>query len=261
MSRSAIAARGTLRVIARRAMVQRGLLPDFSSAVVAETDAIARAAVEVDPSIRDLRDLLWCSIDNDDSRDLDQLSVAEPAAGGAVRIRVAVADVDAVVRAGSAIDGHARTNTTSVYTAAEVFPMLPERLSTDLTSLGEGEARLAIVIEMAVAADGTTTESEVYRAVVLNHAKLAYNGVAAWLDGAAPAPPRLAAAPGLDAQLRLQDRVAQAMKRLRHEHGALSLDTVEARAVFDGEALADLRPDEKNRARELIEDFRLPRMG
>ena len=261
MSRSAIATRGTLRVIARRAMVQRGLLPDFSSAVVAETDAIARAAVEVDPSIRDLRDLLWCSIDNDDSRDLDQLSVAEPAAGGAVRIRVAVADVDALVRAGSAIDGHARTNTTSVYTAAEVFPMLPERLSTDLTSLGEGEARLAIVIEMAVAADGTTTESEVYRAVVLNHAKLAYNGVAAWLDGAAPAPPRLAGAPGLDAQLRLQDRVAQAMKRLRHEHGALSLDTVEARAVFDGEALADLRPDEKNRARELIEDFMIAANG
>jgi exoribonuclease R len=137
MNRSAIPTRGTLRVIARLAMVQRGLLPDFSSPVVAETDAIARAAVEMDPSIRDLRDLLWCSIDNDDSRDLDQLSVAEPTAGGG-RIRVAVADADAVVRAGSAIDGHARTNTTSVYTAAEVFPMLPERLSTDLTSLGEG---------------------------------------------------------------------------------------------------------------------------
>jgi VacB/RNase II family 3'-5' exoribonuclease len=261
MNRSAIPTRGTLQVIARRAMVQRGLLPDFSSAVAAETDAIATAAVETDRSIRDLRDLLWCSIDNDDSRDLDQLSVAEPTAGAVVRIRVAVADVDAVVRAGSAIDGHARTNTTSVYTAAEVFPMLPERLSTDLTSLGEGQARLAIVIEMDVAADGTTTESDVYRAVVLNHAKLAYNGVAAWLDGAAPAPPELAAVPELNAQLRIQDRVAQAMKRLRHEHGALSLDTFEARAVFDGEALADLRPDEKNRAKELIEDFMIAANG
>jgi ribonuclease R len=260
MNRSAIPTRGTLRVIARRAMVQRGLLPDFSPAVLAETDAIAGAA-ETDPSIRDLRDLLWCSIDNDDSRDLDQLSVAEPMAGGGARIRVAVADVDAVVRAGSAIDGHARTNTTSVYTAAEVFPMLPERLSTDLTSLGEGQARLAIVIEMDVAVDGTTTESDVYRALVLNHAKLAYNGVAAWLDGAAPAPPPLAAVPQLDAQLRIQDRVAQAMKRLRHEHGALSLDTFEARAVFDGEALADLRPDEKNRAKELIEDFMIAANG
>jgi VacB/RNase II family 3'-5' exoribonuclease len=242
-------------------MTQRGLLPDFSSAVLAETDAIARAAVETDPSIRDLRDLPWCSIDNDDSRDLDQLSVAGPRAGGAVRILIAVADVDAVVREGSAIDGHARTNTTSVYTAAEVFPMLPEKLSTDLTSLGEGQERLAIVIEMDVADDGTTTESDVYRAVVLNHAQLAYNDVAAWLDGAAPAPPRLTAVRELDAQLHIQDQVAQAMKRLRHEHGALSLDTLEARAVFDGETLADLRPDEKNRAKELIEDFMIAANG
>jgi len=164
VNRSAIPIRDRLKVIARRAMVQRGLLPDFSSAVLAETDVIATAAVETDPSIRDLRDLLWCSIDNDDSRDLDQLSVAEPMAGGAVRILVAVADVDAVVREESAIDGHARTNTTSVYTAAEIFPLLPEKLSTDLTSLGEGRERLAIVIEMDVAADGTTTESDVYRA-------------------------------------------------------------------------------------------------
>jgi exoribonuclease-2 len=242
-------------------MIQRGLLPDFSPAVLAETAAVAGAATETDPAIRDLRGLLWCSIDNDDSRDLDQLSVAEPVAGGAVKIRVAVADVDAVVREGSAIDGHARTNTTSVYTAAGVFPMLPEKLSTDLTSLGEGQARLAIVIEMEVAGDGAVTGSDVYRAVVLNRSKLAYNSVAAWLDGSAPAPPRLAAVPGLDQQIRTQDRVAQAMKGLRHQHGALSLDTLEAQAVFDGEALADLRPDEKNRAKELIEDFMIASNG
>jgi VacB/RNase II family 3'-5' exoribonuclease len=204
--------------------------------------------------------LLWCSIDNDDSRDLDQLSVAEPTAEGTVKVRVAVADVDAIVRKDSAIDAHARTNTTSVYTAAEIFPMLPEKLSTDLTSLGEGQARLAIVIEMTVAA-GTVAGSDVYRAVVLNRAKLAYNSIAAWLDGSAPAPPRLAAVPGLDQQLRTQDRVAQAMKGLRHQHGALSLDTLEARAVFDGEVLADLRPDEKNRAKELIEDFMIASNG
>jgi len=236
-------------------MIQRGLLPDFSPAVLAETNAITAAAAETGPSIRDLRGLLWASIDNDDSRDLDQLSVAEPMAGGAVKVLVAVADVDATVKAGSATDGHARTNTTSVYTAAEIFPMLPEKLSTDLTSLGEGRTRLAIVVEMAVGADGAVTESQVYRAVVLNHAKLAYNGVAAWLEGAAPAPPRLSAVPGLDEQLRIQDRVAQAMKGLRHQHGALALETIEARAVFDGDVLADLRPDEKNRAKELIEDF------
>ena len=261
MNRPPQSGQGELKSIARRAMIQRGLLPDFSPAVLAETDAVRGAATETDAAIRDLRGLLWCSIDNDDSRDLDQLSVAEPTTRGTVTIRVAVADVDAVVREGSAIDGHARTNTTSVYTAAEIFPMLPEKLSTDLTSLGEGQARLAIVIEMEVAADGTVTESDVHRAVVLNRAKLAYNSVAAWLDGTAPAPSPHAAVAGLDQQLRTQDKVAQAMKGLRHQHGALSLDTLEARAVFDGEVLADLQPDEKNRAKELIEDFMIASNG
>ena len=242
-------------------MIQRGLLPDFSPAVRAEAEAITRAASGTDPSIRDLRGLPWCSIDNDDSRDLDQLSVAEPGAGGTVKILVAVADVDAVVKEDSAIDGHARTNTTSVYTAAEVFPMLPEKLSTDLTSLSEDEARMAIVIEMVVTPDGTVTESDVYRAIVLNRAKLAYNSVAAWLDGTAPAPSPLAAVPELDEQVRLQDRVAQAMKSLRHQHGTLSLDPLEPRAVFDGDLLTDLRPDEKNRAKELIEDFMIGANG
>ena len=242
-------------------MIQRGLLPDFSPAVLTETASLTAAAGETGPSIRDLRDRLWCSIDNDDSRDLDQLTVAEPLSGGAVKIFVAVADVDALVRSGSAIDGHARTNTTSVYTAAEIFPMLPERLSTDLTSLGEGQARAALVIEMAVAADGTVTASDVYRGVVLNQAKLAYNSVAAWLEGTGPAPPRLAAVPGLDAQLRVQDKAAQAMKALRHQRGALSLESLETRAVFDGDRLADLRPDEKNRAKELIEDFMIAANG
>jgi len=261
MNRPATVGRNELRGIARRAMIQRGLRPDFSPAVLAETNAIPGAASETGPSIRDLRGLLWASIDNDDSRDLDQLSVADPQAGGAVKILVAVADVDATVKKGSATDGHAWTNTTSVYTAAEVFPMLPEKLSTDLTSLAEGQERLAIVMEMAVSADGTVAESEVYRAVVLNRAKLAYDGVAAWLDGTAPAPPRLSAVPGLDEQLRIQNRVAQAMKGLRHRHGALSLETLEARAVFDGDVLADLRPDEKNRAKELIEDFMIAANG
>jgi len=178
-----------------------------------------------------------------------------------VKILVAVADVDAIVKEGSAINGHARTNTTSVYTAGGIFPMLPERLSTDLTSLNEGRVRLAIVIEMAVAADGTIAESDVYRAVVMNRAKLAYNGIAAWLDGTGPAPPRLAAVPGLDEQLHIQDRTAQAMKSLRHQHGALRLETLETRAVFDGDVLTDLLPDEKNRAKELIEDFMIAANG
>jgi VacB/RNase II family 3'-5' exoribonuclease len=242
-------------------MTAHGLLPDFSPAALAETDAMAKAVAETGPHIRDLRDLLWASIDNDDSRDLDQLTVAKPHGGGVVTIRVAVADVDATVKDGSAIDGHARTNTTSVYTAAAIFPMLPEKLSTDLTSLGEGQERLAIVVEMVVGADGTVTESDVYRAIVLNRAKLAYNGVAAWLDGTAPPPARLAAVPGLDEQIRVQDGVARAMKGLRHRHGALSLETFEPRAVFDGDVLADLRSEEKNRAKELIEDFMIAANG
>ena len=247
-----------LRSIAHRAMVQRGLLPDFSPAVVAETEAIAAAApgaTRAGPGVRDLRGLLWASIDNDTSRDLDQLSVSAPASGSDVKVYVAVADVDAAVKRRSAIDGHAQANTTSVYTAAEVFPMLPAKLSTDLTSLGEGEERLAMVTEMVVGEDGKVKESEIYRAVVLNRAKLAYDSVAAWLDGAAPAPPRIDAVPGLDRALRVQDRVAQAMRRLRHGSGALDLQTPEAEALFDGDALVDLRPHTANRAKELIEEF------
>jgi VacB/RNase II family 3'-5' exoribonuclease len=244
-----------IKRIARRALLERGFLPEFSPAVEAETDAMDGPPTETDPAIRDLREHLWCSIDNDDSLDLDQLSVAEALAGEAVRVLVAVADVDAAVRKGSAIDDHARTNTTSVYTPVGVYPMLPERLSTDLTSLGQGRDRLAIVVDMTVGADGVPDSAEVYRARVRNRAKLAYDSVAAWLDGRSPAPVPLAAVPGLEEAIRLQDRVAQGMKATRHERGALTLASTEARAVFDGEVLTDLRPDEKNRAKELIEEF------
>ncbi len=253
MTHEPASGRDVLRKIARRAMVERGLLPDFSPAALAEATALV-AVSDPETAVRDLRALPWLSIDNDDSRDLDQLSVAE-ARDGAVRLLVAVADVDATVSAGCAIDAHARANTTSIYTAAQVFPMLPERLSTDLTSLGEGQDRLALVVEMAVAEDGTVVDSDVYRGFVRNQAKLAYDSTAAWLEGTASAPPRLQEQPGGAEQLRLQDGVAQAMKALRHHRGALTLATTEARVVFDGDALADLRPDEKNRAKELIEDF------
>ncbi len=247
--------------IAREVMLQRGLLPDFSPAVIKETSRITRAAAASGAAVRDLRGLLWASIDNDDSRDLDQLSVAEPMAGGAVKIWVAIADVDALVRKNSAIDEHAWTNTTSVYTPAGIFPMLPEKLSTDLTSLGEGQERLAIVVEMAVSGDGNVTASDIYRAAVLNRAKLAYDGLAAWLERGAPPPPALAAVPGLDEQIRVQDQTAQALKRMRHARGALHLETREARAVFDDGEITDLVPDERNRAKELIEDFMIAANG
>jgi exoribonuclease-2 len=252
--------RATLRRIARRAMLERGLLPDFSQDALAELSAI-RAPAAGDGGVRDLRSFPWASIDNDDSRDLDQLTVAEKVPGGFVRVLVAIADVDALVGKGSAIDGHARTNTTSVYTAAEIFPMLPERLSTNLTSLADREDRLAVVIEMTVAADGSLTASDVYRAAVRNCAKLAYNSVAAWLDGQGPIPAPVASVPGLDANLRLQDEVAQNLKAFRHEHGALDLQTLEARPVFDVDEIRDLEVEEKNRARELIEDLMIAANG
>jgi VacB/RNase II family 3'-5' exoribonuclease len=247
--------RTELKHIARRAMIERDLLPDFSSAAMAELARIQGAATDRHAGIRDVTGLLWASIDNDDSRDLDQLTVAEPHADRSVTILVAIADVDALVTKESALDDHAKHNTTSVYTAGGMFPMLPETLSTDLTSLGEGQDRLAVVVEMMIAEDGAILSSTLFRALVHNYAKLAYHSVAAWLAGEAPAPDRVKAVSGLDAQLRLQDRVAQRLKARRHEQGALSLETIEPRAVFEGEVMTGLRVEQKNRAKELIEDF------
>lgn len=241
-------------------MAERGLLPEFSAAVIAELSRMNAPASD-GGSVRDLRGLLWCSIDNDDSRDLDQLTVAEPMPNGEVKIRVAVADVDSLVRDGSAIDGHARHNTTSVYTAAEIFPMLPEKLSTGLTSLNPDEDRLALVVEMAVGADGSVGDSEIFRARVRNRAKLAYNAVGAWLEGEDEIPDAVASVDGLDANLRLQDWAAQNMRCFRHVHGALSLETIEARAVFDGDRICDLQCDKTNRAKQIIEDFMIGANG
>jgi VacB/RNase II family 3'-5' exoribonuclease len=178
-----------------------------------------------------------------------------------VKILVAVADVDSIVKNGSAIDEHAHHNTTSVYTAAQIFPMLPEQLSTNRTSLNFDEDRLAIISEMVIGEDGSLLDSDVHRALVRNHAKLAYNSVAAWLDGTGTMPEAIGAVKGLDENLRLQDRVAQQLKKFRNIHGALSLETIEARPVFDGDEIRQLEKDEKNRAKELIEDFMIAANG
>ncbi len=253
--------RSVLQAIAHRAMLERGLVPDFPPQALAELDGIHGPATRTEAATRDLRSLLWCSIDNDDSRDLDQLTVAEAMPGGATKVLVAIADVDAVVKQRSALDDHARVNTTSVYTVAQTFPMLPEKLSTDLTSLNHESDRLAIVIEMVLAEDGSLQSSDLYGAMVRNRAKLAYNGVAAWLEGKGPMPQAIGAVGGLDENLRLQDRAAQQLKALRHQHGALDLETIEARPVFDGNELKDLEPDTKNRAKDIIEDFMIAANG
>jgi exoribonuclease-2 len=242
-------------------MIERGLLPDFSPRALAELVGIEELAARADGSARDLRHLLWCSIDNDDSRDLDQLTVAESLPDDTIKVFVAVADVDALVKRDSAIDSHARQNTTSVYTPAKIFSMLPEKLSTDLTSLNYGSDRDAVVVEMIIGRDGSLTGSDVYGALVQNRAKLAYNSVAAWLEGAGPMPKEISAVPGLDENLRLQDRAARRMKEFRHVHGALSLETIEARLVFDDGSLRDVEAEKKNRAKELIEDFMIAANG
>jgi VacB/RNase II family 3'-5' exoribonuclease len=253
--------RAILQAIARRAMLERGLLPDFSVEALDELARIQAPAVTEAKEVRDLRGLLWASIDNDDSRDLDQLTVAEAMSGDKVKILVAVADVDSVVRNGSAIDEHAHHNTTSIYTAAMIFPMLPEQLSTNLTSLNFNEDRLALIIEMVVGEDGSLQDSDIYRALVRNHAKLAYTSVAAWLEGTGTVPEAIDAVKGLDENLRLQDRVAQRLKKFRNIHGALSLETIEVRPVFDGDEIRQLEKDEKNSAKRLIEDFMIAANG
>ncbi|MCE3271564.1 MAG: Exoribonuclease [Ramlibacter sp.] len=244
-----------LHRIAVEAMRARGLLPAFAPQALREAHAARATQAHDSGDIRDLRQLPWFSIDNDDTRDLDQLSVAEALPGGAARLRVAIADVDAMVPPGGAVDGHAGANTTSVYTAAGVFPMLPEILSTDRTSLHEGQERLAVVVDMQVQADGTVGASEIYRAVVLNRAKLTYDHVSAWLDGAAPPPPQVRALPQLEEQVRLHDVVATQLRQWRQSRGALNVNTLAARPVFEDGRLVDLQPDEKNRAKDLIADL------
>ena len=200
--------RSDLVHIARHAMADHGLLSDFDPAAMEQVAAMNGVPRARATAAADLTGLPWCSIDNDDSRDLDQLTVAEELPDGAVRVRVAIADVDSRVAKGSPVDAHARHNTTSVYVSCCIFPMLPERLSTDLTSLNPDETRLAVVVSMVVR-DGRVKSSSVERARVHNHAKLAYPSVAAWLDGVGPLPEAAAEVPGLDDNLRLQNRVAR----------------------------------------------------
>ena len=247
--------RADLARIATEAMLERGLEPEFSAAVQNQLVRITRPATEAGADIRDLTGLLWCSIDNDDSRDLDQLTVCEVLSDGAVKILVAIADVDVLVKKDTAIDGHARTNTTSVYTAARVFPMLPEQLSTDLTSLNPEQDRLAVVSEMVVNTDGTLAGSTVYRARVRSKAKLAYDAVSDWIEGQGELPAAASAVRGMDGQLRMQDEVAQKLRSRRHSQGALEFQTFQPKAIFDGDRVVDIRQQVQNRARQLIEEF------
>ena len=240
--------------LARQALLANGFQPDEGEAVVREVARLEDAPTRGD-EVKDLRQLLWSSIDNATSRDLDQVEVAEELKDGAIVLRIGIADVDAFVPKGSALDAHAAANSTSVYTGVSVYPMLPERLSTDLTSLNEGEDRLALVIEIELASDGTVRRHDVYRALAANRAKLAYESVGAWLEGRGQEPEKVVANDALEVQLWLQDRAASLLKRTREQAGALEFDTVEATPVAKDGKIESLAVTRKNRARDLIEDF------
>jgi exoribonuclease-2 len=243
----------TLDIVARQALVDNGFTPDLDDASRHELEGLKPAPLSTD--IRDLRSLLWSSIDNTESKDLDQVEVAEQLPDGAIRIRLGIADVDALVPKGSALDKHAYTNATSVYTGVAVYPMLPVELSTDLTSLSEGQARVALVIDLVIEKDGSPRSHEVYRAMVVNRAKLAYDSLGAWLEGRGPAPQAVADSEQLQQQLWLQDRAASLLKTVRDRAGALEFETVEATAVGTDGKVTAIAVTRKNRARDLIEDF------
>jgi VacB/RNase II family 3'-5' exoribonuclease len=246
-----------LQAAAQRVMLENGFELDVPAGASQQLADLERHPPPVTPGgdVRDLRGLLWSSIDNDTSRDLDQIEVAERLPDGTTRVMVAIADVDAFVPKGSPIDQGAARQTTTVYTGVRIFPMLPEALSTGATSLLEAADKLAVVIEIVVGTSGHVQSSTVYRAVVRNTAQLTYNGVGRWLEGSAPAPPKVAASPDLQAQLRLQDAAAQALRNERYRHGALNIETIETRPVMLNDQIVGVEKEEKNRATELIEDF------
>jgi exoribonuclease-2 len=240
-------------------MLERDLIPDFSSEIMAELDQLLSGSRHqfIDPSFthKDLRGMLWCSIDDDDSLDLDQLTVAEELPDKTVKVYVAIADVDALVKKGSAIDKRAQHNTATVYTVGMIFAMLPEAISTGLTSLNFNQDRSAVVVELTISEDGALKDSSIYMGLVKNKAKLAYNSVADWLEGQAEFPPNGAAVKGLAENLKLQDAVAQKMKGFRQRQGALSLETIESKPVFSGDQILSMEFATKNRAREIVENF------
>jgi len=247
-----------LERIARDAMRAHGLEPDFSAAARKQ---VGESGAQAANAARDLRSLPWSSIDNDDSRDLDQLEVCAEDGPSRTRVLVAIADVDSLVAKESPIDQHAGTNTTSVYTPAVIFPMLPLELSTDRTSLNEGQDREAIVVEMVVDASGTLVDSDVYGALVRNHARLTYSAVARWLEGSGPAPAPAERVDGIEEQVRLQDQIATKLQARRDEEGALDFDRSELRPIVDEHGVRELRTETANRAKELIENFMVAANG
>lgn len=244
-------------------MLQRGFHPDFPSEVQQQLHQLRQHGPEITTGndIRDLRDLLWSSIDNDTSRDLDQVEVAESLPNGDTKIMAGISDVDAYIAKGTPIDVHAASETTTVYAGVRNFPMLPEQLSTGQTSLLENQDRLSVVIEFVVDGSGNVSEENAYPALTRNHAQLQYNSVGAWLESTGSAPAKVAASSALQAQLRLQEATAQKLKNQRHEHGSLELESSELTPLMHGDQVVGLVPEQRNRATELIEEFMIAANG
>ena len=296
-----------LREVARQAMIDEGFDPSPDPAVRAELANVGKHP-DAGAPLRDLRNLLWSSVDNDDTRDLDQIEFVEEVSGGAAaaggvspgankvlgteggvttavdagealewRLYIAVSDVDSEAPKGSAIDAHAAAQTTTVYTGAAIFSMIPPELSAGATSLFEGADRKAVVVAMIVGADGTVKSVEIFRARVTNKAQLTYSAVGAWLDSGTAAaggisrtpqlesgatmPARVSGTPELEAQLRLQAKIAAALRQTRLDNGALEIETVEARAVSEDGKVTAIEKSQKNKATDLIEDFMIAANG
>lgn len=251
-----------LQAMAAQVMMEHGFEPEFPAAVTQQLNQIrARNPIDGTKNVRDLRSLLWSSIDNDTSRDLDQIEVAESQQNGDIKVMVGIADVDAFFAKATPIDEHAAKETTSVYTGVRIFPMLPEELSTGASSLLENEDRLAMVIEFVAHQDGTVSGGSVYPAIVRNKAQLTYNAVGAWLEGNGAAPAKVAASADLQAQLKLQNQAAQALRNQRFAHGALNIDTNEVQAMLVNPQLVEMQTQERNPATNLIEDFMIAANG
>ena len=246
-----------LRSIAEQVVRARGFNPQFPPLIQQQVAKIEShpPAISSNGDVRDLRSLLWSSIDNDDSKDLDQIEFAERLTNDGIKVLVAIADVDAFASKDSPIDAHAARETTTVYTGVRVFPMLPEQLSTGLTSLLEGADKLSVVTEFLISADGEIQSSDIYRAVVRNKAQLTYSAVGKWLEGSGAANSKISGSAELQAQLKLQSEVAEKLKQQRFEHGALTIESTELQPIMSGEQIVGVADREKNRAGELIEEL------
>ena len=251
-----------LNLIARDALHRYGFFSEIPQRVLSEAKALNEDFwPHLETGVKDLTSLLWSSIDNDDSRDLDQIEYCESRPDGGARVMIAIADVDHYVRQGTYMDAHAIKNGVTVYTGVEIFPMLPERLCNDLSSLVPGQDRLAIVIDFLINNEGEVRSGEVYRAVVRNHAKLIYEIVGNWFEGRAPLPESVASVPGLGEQLLVQDRIAQVIKEARKRNGALEFDSIETKPVFKEHQVIEIALRQRNRAHQLIENFMIAANG